>query len=370
MIASRSKELVTKLRIAVVAELLFKRHSYHIVLQKYCRTSDPDFIDQEIFSEMRAASKDRAWCDYVSFAALATILSRPIRLVHPIYSVPTSSGFAYNPHSMNDIILPARGESRLDTITVLFCGNADQLHQNPAKWRANHFVLLIDPSMTPTATPNLTPTSSQLISVPFAKTPMPEAPINQPSFKSSASSLFCQPSPSFKEKLSSISSAHDSYDSFDSAGSSVAKRLTYDSDVAVADKFHNPFVLYPYLIVDSSSSPATGAPAAELSEATIQPVLRHHKNLFSLEHLFSPERVFLSTQAIFDILSSPDVVERSVHRIPTAPKSNCYFILNLGPELTDYDNIAANCMKVQDRLRDGTGGWDDMSVCNSCCFSS
>lgn len=76
----------------------------------------------------------------------------------------------------------------------------------------------------------------------------------------------------------------------------------------------------------------------------------------------------MSTQAIFDLLSSRDVAERSIQRIPSGPKSNCYFILNLGKELTDYETASNHRMKVQDRLRDGTGAWDDMNVCNSCCF--
>ena len=156
LLASRSPELVTKLRIAVVTELLFNRPAYHLVLKNYCKSGDADFIDQEIFSEMRAACKDRGWCGYVSFAALATILGHPIRLVHPIYSVPTHSGFAYNPHSMNATLYPVRGETDLDTIYVLCCGNADDLLANPSTWRMNHFVLLVDPSMTPKSTPSFT----------------------------------------------------------------------------------------------------------------------------------------------------------------------------------------------------------------------
>ena len=99
---------------------------------------------------MRSACKNRDWCGYVSFAALATILGCPIRLVHLIYFVSTNSGFAYNPQSMNAILLPIRGESKLDTIHILACGNAEDLLANSSTWRINHFVLLVDPLSTPT----------------------------------------------------------------------------------------------------------------------------------------------------------------------------------------------------------------------------
>ena len=77
----------------------------------------------------------------------------------------------------------------------------------------------------------------------------------------------------------------------------------------------------------------------------------------------------LSSQAIFDILSEPNVAARSLQRIPNGPKTNCYFILNLGTDFTDYANLSLNNMKIQDRLRDGTGGWDDISLSNACYFA-
>ena len=152
----------------MVAELLFNKRSYHRVLKDFCISSDEQFIDQEIHQEMRSACKNRSWCGYVSFAALATILGCPIRLVYPIYSVSTNSGFAYNPQSINAILLPIRGESKLDIIHILACGNAEDLLANSSTWRANHFVLLVDPLPTPTASPissqydiNLAPHSFQ-----------------------------------------------------------------------------------------------------------------------------------------------------------------------------------------------------------------
>ena len=73
---------------------------------------------------------------------------------------------------------------------------------------------------------------------------------------------------------------------------------------------------------------------------------------------------FMSTQRIFDIFSELDVKDRAIHRIPTAPKSNCFFILNVEQELLDYEKSAKNKLKIQDRLRDGTGAWDEMSIFN------
>ena len=69
----------------MVVELLFYPESYYSVLQKYWRTMNLKFIEQEIRSEMRAACKDRGWCGFVSFAALATIISHSTRLIHPIF---------------------------------------------------------------------------------------------------------------------------------------------------------------------------------------------------------------------------------------------------------------------------------------------
>ena len=46
---------------------------------------------------------------------------------------------------------------------------------------------------------------------------------------------------------------------------------------------------------------------------------------------------FLTAQSIFDLLSEPTVRERAVSAIPTGPKLNCYFVVNIGAELTDYE---------------------------------
>ena len=161
---THSSDMARRLRIAVVAELLFNRHLYHNKLKDFCNSGDADFIDEEIISEMRSAGTLGKWCGYVSFAALATVVAHPIRLISPIASVPTVSGFAFNSHIMNSVILPIRGESSMDTIHVLLAGNADQLESNPAAWRSNHFILLIDPSATPDISDaNASKTASALV---------------------------------------------------------------------------------------------------------------------------------------------------------------------------------------------------------------
>ena len=76
----------------------------------------------------------------------------------------------------------------------------------------------------------------------------------------------------------------------------------------------------------------------------------------------------MSAQAIYDIFSSGDATEFAVQRIPSGPKSNCYFLLNLGQELSAYEAATAHRLKVQDRLRDGTGGWDDVFTNNAAFF--
>ena len=99
--ASISLNLSRLLRICVVVELLFHHNDYHGVLANYCKSSNADFINDEIYQEMRSVCKDKHYCGFVTFVALATVLSHPVRLIHPIVSVQTKSGFAYNSHSMN-----------------------------------------------------------------------------------------------------------------------------------------------------------------------------------------------------------------------------------------------------------------------------
>ena len=61
---------------------------------------------------------------------------------------------------------------------------------------------------------------------------------------------------------------------------------------------------------------------------------------------------FLSPQSIFDVLSEPNVRERAVSAIPIGPKVNCYFILNIGVELTDFEKYFDNRQRIRDKLRD------------------
>ena len=77
---------------------------------------------------------------------------------------------------------------------------------------------------------------------------------------------------------------------------------------------------------------------------------------------------FLSAQSIFDILSEPKMQERAVSAIPIGPKVNCYFLLNVGAELTDYDKYFDNRQRIRDKLRDGIGS---RVLCNSnnICFT-
>ena len=373
--ASFSLDLVRKLRIAVVAELVFHERSYYRVLREFCKTTDEEFIGQEVHQEMRAACKMRGWCGYVSFAALATVLGCPIRLVHPIYSVSTESGYAFNPHSMNAVLLPIRGESKLETVHILACGNADDLLANPSAWRSNHFVLLVDPLATPTASPISSQHSINLAPAPLHPdinlSSIPEVPTrlfySGSDNASVVCSLLCPPSPSANSKsLSNLSNtARDS--SSASSGSAVYKQLQFNS---VIDKFENPYLMCTYpLLVDPIISPAAIGESVSKAEPSPKKVISDSEvPLLPGAHLLIGES-FLSSQAIFDILSEPNVAARSVDRIPNGPKSNCYFILHVGTQLTEHANNSVNRMKMQDRLRDGTGGWDEYSVSNACYFS-
>ena len=77
-------------------------------------------------------------------------------------------------------------------------------------------------------------------------------------------------------------------------------------------------------------------------------------------------RQFLSAQAIFDILSDPTDRERAVHTIPNGPKVNCYFIVNIGAKLTDYNTFDENRLKIRFKLREGSGVWDYKTEDSDC----
>lgn len=365
--ASPSPELVVKLRISVVAELAFHPSSYHTVLNEYCCSADADFIEAEIFSEMRAACRDGGWCGFVSFAALATVLGYPIRLVHPIYSVPTDSGFPFNPRVMNKTLYPVRGYTNFETIYILASGGSiDDLMENPGKWRFNHFVLLVDPLRTPSSSQQecssvssfLRHSSSSSAAAQETSLILPLPTITEHrSSTASLSNAFCPPSPSgVFDQNSTLNSSKNS------SGSNASKQLNFQSCSYFTDSLSSPCIFYnltpvTHLITDSNSS----------SPDAIQPVSASQESLQPGAFLLSGTQ-FMSTQAMFDILSRSDVANRAIQRIPSGPKSNCYFILHLGDELTDYTKLSSNRLKIQDRLRDGTGGWDDTYVSNACLF--
>ena len=79
---------------------------------------------------------------------------------------------------------------------------------------------------------------------------------------------------------------------------------------------------------------------------------------------------FLSAQSIFDLLSKQEVRDRAVRAIPTGPKFNCFFVLNIGAELTDYQTLYDdNRKRIGDKLRDGTGVWNYRKFHNRYCYS-
>ena len=67
---------------------------------------------------------------------------------------------------------------------------------------------------------------------------------------------------------------------------------------------------------------------------------------------------FFTAQTLFILLSSPDIANQAVLRIPSGPKSNCYFLLKMGADFMDYEKSRANKARIQDKIRDGTGAWD------------
>ena len=364
--ATINYDLARLLRISVVAELLFHHDDYHKNLIEYCKSSDPDFINEEIYQEMRAACRDKSWCGFVSFAALATVLSRPIRLVHPIINVPTLSGYFYNSHSWNKTLSPIRTSSQLDmdTIHVLVSGNTDELRANPAGWRSNHFVLLLDPTTTPEASQTSSHESSssmdkQVNRQRFASQPL--APIEvkchdyanvsiSPVSNSLTPSTLLPPvSPGILHDQNIRSSSIDARQS-STSGSTASKHLFFKPNDCAMNKFKNPHIMHGYhKLLDSSPDFAPNCASQERLQPGATILTGHH---------------FMTAQRIYDILSDPNVAQRASCRVPTASKSNCYFILHIGNELMDYERSTKNKLKIQDCLRDGTSAWDDVSTCN------
>lgn len=349
-----SPEDSSRLRIAVVAELLFHLDQYRIRLQYFCQTTDPENVEEEIIAEARSAATDHKWCGLISFAAMATVLQQPIRLIHPIINVPTLSNFSYNSHIMNSTLLPIRGNNSLFTIHVLVSGDADELETHPASWRSNHFILLIDPTETPEPSDHNSSLSdhvnqlraSSLSPIPEAFAPQDAsvvldgsncAPLISSCTINPISQLFPEPSPVANSKSDSSSSIH--------SASSVARQLTlYGLD----DK-SNMYALY-----------STG----QQTEVTLS---ASQESLLPGAFLLVGNQ-FMSAQVIYDLFSTPNIEQKAVSRIPSGPKTNCYFIVNLGAELTDFDSHHSNRLILQDRLRDGAGSWTDYSSNNTSCY--
>ena len=78
-------------------------------------------------------------------------------------------------------------------------------------------------------------------------------------------------------------------------------------------------------------------------------------------------RKFLSAQSIFDLLSDPKVREGAVRTIPTGPKVNCFFVVNVGAELTDYQKRETNFIRIISKCFDGTVAWGFHDEYNRSC---
>ena len=167
---------------------------------------------------MRVVCKDKHWCGFVSFAALATILAHPVKLIHPIEEAKTDSGFSYNSHLMNSFILPRCGRSEFNPIHVLCCGNNDELFKNPSTSKMNHFVVLINPFANLKTTQAIHSGSADAFMAaneaitPKAKAAFPMAPIDDireehpkphAKFTCSVRNLFpqCSPNSSLKDRF-------------------------------------------------------------------------------------------------------------------------------------------------------------------------
>ena len=105
------------------------------------READDHEIETEIIKEAKCCAQFGKWCGYITLIAIANILRRPIRLVHPINS--NNIKLAHDPNVMNQTINPTVTEPAAETIYLLACGNVDGLKRGE-EWRPSHFVLLID----------------------------------------------------------------------------------------------------------------------------------------------------------------------------------------------------------------------------------
>ena len=123
-------------------------------------------------------------------------------------------------------------------------------------------------------------------------------------------------------KLESVDSAHMLDDNLHSA-STVARRRTLEHSEGVRENG-----------------------AAESASSVAYPLLPGATALTGGQ--------FLSARLIFELLSQPQVRAQAVSAIPTGPKVNCYFVVNIGAELTDYQKYFENRQKISDKLREST----------------
>ena len=107
------------------------------------RQADDHEIETKIIKKAKCCAQLREPCGFITLIAIANILRRSIRLVHPIPS--NNIKLAHDPNVMNQTINPTVTEpaaERPETIYVLACGNVKGI-MSGKEW-PSHFVLLVD----------------------------------------------------------------------------------------------------------------------------------------------------------------------------------------------------------------------------------
>ena len=118
------------------------------------KEADDQKIETEIIKEAKCCAQLGKFCGYIIFNAIANILRRPIRLIHPILSNQVS--LFLSPNIINiineNIIVPRKYTlpKPEETIHVLLCGTEQNVHvlRSGASWVPNHYVLLINKNPT------------------------------------------------------------------------------------------------------------------------------------------------------------------------------------------------------------------------------
>ena len=223
-------------------------------------------------------------------------------------------------------------------------------------------MLLLDPFITPESLQASSHTISR-VSVEVTTTSLalrpPDASLSKPSdfcegspdllFNSLVEErLLPHSSPSSEERLrrnSSITDAHRA----SSSGSTWSKQylfnlINYANDSKSYLLFTSPYIL---------DLMPPEVPAASATQRSLLPGAT----------ALTGNR-FFTAQARFTLLSAREVAKQTVPRIPSGPKSNCYVILSIGIDLMDYEKSSVNKQLIQDKIRDGTGSWDDVNTSN------